>query len=341
MKKKKNKKFKFLTNFIVIFIVLIIVLYFSLKDNYDEIISAIFNMNKLYILVAILILGLYRFLVSCSHYMVIKTNDEAISLFKLFKISFIILFFHGVTPFAGGGQPMEVYFLHKENITVTKATNITLQNFIVYQIALVSVGMFALIYNSIYGLFPNDNLIKKLVVLGFMVNFLVLLVSFILSFGKKVNRVICIKGIHLLSKFKIIKDKEKVENDFNKYLDNFHKNAVKLKKNKMVVLKCILVNILAILVLYSMPYFLALGFDLDFTILEGIVATSYVMIMGAFVPIPGGTGGIEYGFVFFYNYLIKGSVLNGLMLVWRFVSYYFGMIIGAVYLTNYRKKVRE
>ena len=87
------------------------------------------------------------------------------------------MFFHGVTPFSGGGQPMEIYFLHKEKITVTKSTNITLQNFIIYQIALVLVGIFALSYNAIYGLFPNDNLIKKLVVIGFMVNFLVLLVS--------------------------------------------------------------------------------------------------------------------------------------------------------------------
>lgn len=337
----KKKKFNFVANFIVIFIVLIIVLYFSLKDNYDEIISAILNMNKLYVLVGIGILFLYRFLVCCSHYVVIKTNGEHVSLLKCLQINFMILFFHGVTPFSGGGQPMEVYFLHKEKITVTKSTNITLQNFIIYQIALVLVGIFALGYNSVYDLFPSDSLIKKLVLLGFAVNFLVLVVSFILSFGKKVNRMICIKGIGLLSRLKLIKDREKVEKDFNCYLDNFHKNAVKMRKNKSVVLGCILINILAILVLYSMPYFLALGFGLDFTLLEGIVATSYVMIMGSFVPIPGGTGGIEYGFVFFFNYLIKGSVLNGLMLIWRFITYYLGIIIGAIALTIYRKKVKE
>ena len=162
MKSNSNIK-KFLFNFIIIFVVLIIVLYFSLKDNYEEIVSAIFNMNKLYILVAILILFLYRFFISCSHYLIIKTNNKLIPLLKCFQINFIILFFHGVTPFAGGGQPMEVYFLHKEDIEVTKATHITLQNFIVYQISLVLVGIFALVYNNIYTLFPNDNLIRKLI----------------------------------------------------------------------------------------------------------------------------------------------------------------------------------
>lgn len=336
----KKKKTSFLINIVIIFVVLLIVLYFSLKDNYDEIISSILNIDKLYILVAILVLFLYRFFVSLSHYIVIKVNNELVPLFKCFQINFIILFFHGVTPFAGGGQPMEVYFLHKEKISVTKSTNITLQNFIIYQISLVLVGIFALTYNSFYDIFPRDNLIRKLVVLGFLVNLLVLMVSFILSFGKKVNRIICIKGIELLSKLKLIKNSEKVEKDFNNYLDNFHKNAVKLKKNKKVVLLCVFINIISILVLYSMPYFLGVGLGIDLSLIEVIVATSYVMIIGSFVPIPGGTGGIEYGFVFFFNYLISGSIVNGLMLVWRFISYYFGIVVGAVALAIYRRKVK-
>ncbi len=337
MKGKKNK-FKYWSNFIIIFIVLVIVLYFSLKDNYIEIVNAIFNMNKLYIILAIFILFLYRLLVSVSHYLIIKTNNELVPLLKCLQINFIILFFHGVTPFGGGGQPMEVYFLHKENIKITKGTNITLQNFIVYQISLVLVGLFALGYNTIYSLFPSSSLIRRLVVFGFLINFLVLIVSFILSFGKKVNRVICMKGIDLLSKLKLIKNSEGIKDDFNDYLDKFHESAVKLKKNKKIVFVCILINIIAILTLYSMPYFLGIGLGIDFKWLEVVVATSYVMIIGSFVPIPGGTGGIEYGFVFFFNYLVKGSIINGLMLVWRFISYYLGVVIGAIALSVYRKK---
>ena len=62
------------------------------------------------------------------------------------------------------------------------------------------------------------------------------------------------------------------------------------------------------------------------------------MTIGSFVPIPGGTGGIEYGFIFFFGYLIKGKVVNAMMLIWRFVSYYLGMIFGAIVLSMYRRK---
>lgn len=337
----KNKPFKVLLNIFIILVVLIIVLYFSLKDNYQEILSAIFNINPLYFLSAVFVLCLYRLISSIVYYQVIKINKEEVSLSKCLQINFIIPFFHGITPFAGGGQPMEIYYLHKEGIPVSKSTNITLQNFIVYQVALVAVGIFALIYNNIYNLFPNDHFIKRLVVLGFIINFLVLVISFLLSFGKKLQNFVSQKGIHLLAKLNLIKDEEKVKTKINEYLNKFHKNALQLRKNKRKVTTLILLNILGLLIMYSMPYILAKGMNLNLNLIDTIVATAYVMIIGSFVPIPGGTGGIEYGFIFFFNYLIKGNLTNALMLLWRFISYYLSMIIGGIALSLYRKKENQ
>lgn len=337
----KNKKIKYIFNFLLIAIVLAIVLYFSLKDNYQEIISTIFKMNYLWILVAILFLIIYRLCTSLGHYYIIKANNGKVSYLKCFQINLMILFFHGVTPFAGGGQPMEIYFLHKEGISVTKATNITLQNFIVYQIALILTGLFALIYNRIFNVFPNDNLIKYLVVLGFLINTLVLVVTFILSFGKKTNKFIIEKGIHFLTKIKIIKDEQKVQDKCQKYLQSFHDNAMELKKNKKIVAFTVLINILGLMTLYSMPYPILRGMNVNINILKVVTAIAYVMIIGSFVPIPGGTGGIEYSFIFFFQHLISGSILHAAMLVWRLISYYLGMIFGAIALSLYRKKEKK
>ena len=216
----KKNKIKYIFNFLLIAIVLSIVLYFSLKDNYQEIISTILKMNYIWVFAAILALIIYRLCASLGHYYIIKANNGKVSYLKCFQINLMILFFHGITPFAGGGQPMEIYFLHKEGIPVTKATNITLQNFIVYQIALILTGLIALIYNHIFNVFPNDSLIKYLVVLGFIINTLVLVVTFILSFGKKTNKFIIEKGIHFLAKIKIIKKEKKTQEKCKKYLQS-------------------------------------------------------------------------------------------------------------------------
>ena len=337
----KKNKIKYIFNFLLIAIVLSIVLYFSLKDNYQEIISTILKMNYIWIFVAILALIIYRLCASLGHYYIIKANNGKVSYLKCFQINLMILFFHGITPFAGGGQPMEIYFLHKEGIPVTKATNITLQNFIVYQMALILTGLFALVYNHIFHIFPNDSLIKHLVVLGFLINTLVLVVTFILSFGKKTNKFIIEKGIHFLAKIKIIKEEKRTQEKCQKYLQSFHDNAIELKKNKKIVVFMVLINIIGLMTMYSMPYPILRGMGININIFEVITAIAYVMIIGSFVPIPGGTGGIEYSFIFFFQYLISGSILHAAMLVWRLISYYLGMVFGAFALALYRKREKR
>ncbi len=295
-------------------------------------------MNPLCVIAAIITLCLSRVLMAYTHYNVIKLNKENVSYWKCLGINFIILFFHGITPFAGGGQPMEVYYLHKEDIRITKATNITLQNFIIYQISFVFIGVLALLYNSYFDLFPKDHLIKKLVVLGFTINILVLIVTFVLSFGKKISKYLCDKLVKWGSNIKLIKDESMVREKLDDYLESFYNNALELGRHKKRFVQMLLVDFLAIVILYSMPFFIALGFNINLDFIKVIVTTAYVMTIGSFVPIPGGTGGIEYGFIFFFGYLVRGSVVNAIMLIWRFVSYYLGMIFGAIALSISRKR---
>ena len=334
----KDKR-KIVLNIFIIFIVLGIVLYFSLKDDYEEILSYIMRMDIKWFLFGLFGIILYRSLVGLASYSVVIANNNKVSLLRMIQINFIILFFHGVTPFAGGGQPMEIYYLHNEKISVPQVTNIVLQNFILYQIALIIMELFAIIYNSYFHLFPKDSIIRKLVIIGFLINVLVLVVSIMLSFGKKFNKFILNKGLSFLGRIKIIKDVSKTRIRLEDYINNFYENTKKLRNNKMVVLKVVIINILAISCLYSIPYSVSHGLGYtNIRLVEGIVATTYVMIIGSFVPIPGGTGGLEYGFMCFFGYFIKGSILTAIMLLWRFISYYIGTIIGAVNLAFYRKK---
>ena len=334
-----KSKGRIILNIFIIFIVLGIVLYFSLKDNYEEIISYILRMDIRWFLLGVLGIVLYRSLVGLSSYNLVVANGEKISLLKCIQINFIILFFHGVTPFAGGGQPMEIYYFHKEKIGLSKSSNIVLQNFMLYQIALIIVELFAIIYNHFFKLFPQDSLIRKLVVVGFFINVLVLGLSMVLSFGKKLNKFILNKFLSFLGKIKIIKDVPKTREKLEQYINNFYKNARILKDNKRIVIKVIIINIFALSCLYSIPYSVSHGLGVtNINLIETIVTTAYVMIIGSFVPIPGGTGGLEYSFMCFFGYLIRGSVLTAIMLIWRFISYYLGTILGAINLAFYRRK---
>ena len=85
---------------------------------------------------------------------------------------------------------------------------------------------------------------------------------------------------------------------------------------------------------------LAMGDHTSLSITNTIVSSAYVYLIGAFVPIPGASGGIEYGFTQFFGNFIAGSNLPAMLIVWRFITYYLGVIVGAI-LFNIRERMRK
>lgn len=329
---KKN-----IINFLILIVITILVLYLSLKNDYIEIINTIKNMNLLLFLLAIIVFILYIFIKSIIMKVVVNNFKNDYTIKKSFRMGLETNFFHAITPFATGGQPYEIYRLNKDGISVINAANVSIQNFIIYQTALVLLGIFAVTYNYIFKLYPDITLLKNLVLIGFIINFLVIVVLFSITYFKKGNKVVINFIINILSKLKIIKNKEEKINQFEKYLSDFNDGAKILLKNKKKFIMLILLQLLSLSLLYLVPYFIVKGVGLNISIINVIVTSAYVMLIGAFVPIPGGTGGLEYGFISFYGNFITGPKINAIMLIWRFVTYYFGMILGAIIL-GLRKK---
>ena len=328
-------------NYVIIFIVTILVLYFSLKDNFNGIINQILSMNILYVIIAFLLLVLFWLFRSYPMYSFAKKINKNLSYKDSFILTLRTQFFNAVTPFATGGQPYQIYYLKNSDIDYASSTSIVLENFIVYQIALVLLGIIALITNKVFHIFTNNKLLQELIALGFIINTLVIVIMFIVAFSKKMNKRIINFSIKILSKLHIVKDETKKREEWNENINKFHKSASILLKNKKDFLFNILCNLIALSSLYLIPLVLlySIGDYNSLTPLNGIVTSAYVMLIGSFVPIPGATGGLEYGFMSFYGSFIKGSKLNAIMLVWRFITYYFGILMGSFALNiDGRKK---
>lgn len=339
---KKNNILKRVISFIIIAIITSLVLYYSLKDDYKNIIHEIKTINKLWFLVAFIMMFMYWMIKALVRKKLVSKFNKNYKFIDSFKLSLELNFFNGVTPFATGGEPYEVYSLTKHGIKGTDSTNIMIQNFITYQISLVLLGMIAIITNQFVHIFPSGFL-TYLITIGFTINFLVIVFLFVITFGKKIDKFIMKIIVFILSKFKIVKNKENTLEKFHNYLEEFHEGATILLKDKKTFIKMIMLQFLSLSIFYLIPLILLYGMG-DYSSLNGyksIIISAYVMLIGSFVPIPGGTGGLEYGFIAFYGNFIKGSKLNAIMLLWRFITYYFGIMLGAIVLNFKRKKVKE
>ena len=335
-----EQKIKSKTSILIILIVTFIVLYLSLKNDFNTIIHQIFAVNPIFLVLCFILVLSHYYLRTIVLNNIITKFKKNYSFSDTFKLILKTQFFNGITPFSSGGQPYQVYML-KDGIKLSNATNIVVQNFIVYQIALVLLSLVAVISNHFMDLFKDVELLKNLVTLGFIINISVTIVLFVLAFTTKLNRIIGKIVIKILRKIKIIKNPKELLVKWEEYVENFYDGAIVLLNNKKHFLKGIFYNFMALCALYLIPLILLYGMG-EFNIInsyEAIVISSYVMLIGSFVPIPGGTGGLEYGFISFYGNYIKGATLKSIMLLWRFITYYFGVILGA-FVLNIKKKVK-
>lgn len=333
---------KFRKNAFLLLIVLGIVLYFILKDNFTEVVKTLVKADLRWILFAIIFIFIYWILRTVSLYIIIREYSKEVKFKQMFKLTLITQFFNGITPFSTGGQPMEVYYLKKSGIRASKGTNIIIQNFILYQTALIMHGILAIYLNYHFHFFKEVAILKELTLIGFIINTLVgiglLFISFSTKFNKKVINILIWCG----HKIKIIKDKDRAIETWKDRLEEFHESAKLLINKKSLFVKGIIYNFVSLGIFYAIPLFIIYGLgNFDINVVQAITSSAYVLIIGAFVPIPGGSGGIEYGFMQFFGNFIGGSVLSASLLVWRFITYYLGIILGAIMINFFEGDVKK
>lgn len=320
-------------NSIILLIITVAVLVCVLKDDFGNIVNTLSVANYGWIIIALLCFFVGIGFEAKAYQEIIQGYEYEYTFKKSYRMLLITKFFNGITPFSSGGQPMQIYMLKKDGIRLTKATNIIIQNFIIYQAALVIFGIIAILINNSLKLFTEVNLLKQLVTIGFLINTLVMVGLVVISFSSKFNHFIVNKSISILSKFKLVKDKEKTLAKWREKVDDFHEGAEYLKKNKMLCFRTFIYNMIYLTLNYVMPYFVILALastSTDATPLKTICASAYVLIMGSFVPIPGASGGIEYGYLRFFGNFITGTLLKASLLIWRTISYYLPMLVGGV-----------
>lgn len=332
---------KKIVNVLIILLATSLVLYFALKDDYETILNVMFSIDKRWLLIGFSLIMGYWFFQSIVLWKITKNFKESYRMRSAMKLILQTTFFNAVTPFATGGQPYQIYSLRKEKIKITDSTNISIECFIVYQIALVTLGLIAIISNYYYNFFPDNVVLERLVTLGFIINFFVIVALFLLTFTKKLSHIIMRIVVSILNKLKIVKNKEHTIEKFENYIREFHKGAKILLDKKGEFATMIFFELISFLCLYLVPFALICGVNITgVNPLVVIITSAYVMLIGSFVPIPGGTGGLEFGFLAFFGSIIVGSKLKAVMLLWRFITYYFGMMIGGI-LLMFRRKVKE
>lgn len=326
-------------NEIIVILITGVVLYFILKDNFKASLEVIKDINVLLFIIGILLYIIVFTLEAIISMKLVKEYKKDYNFKNAFNLSLITRFFNGITPFSTGGRPLQVYELKKNGVRILDGTNVIVQNFILFQISLILFSTLTFITNSIFKFFPTEGFLYNMTLLGFIINVVILLVALIFSVSKTLNKKIIDSIISAGYKIRLIKDKEKQYKRWDSLCNDYYTAFNDFKHKNKLISSCIMIQMLSLLVFYSVIIcvMLSLGVSIS-NIIPLIIASNFVFLAGCFVPIPGGSGGIEYAFLGYFGTFASGGLLSSILIIWRFITYYFPTLAGGIAFNIRRKK---
>ena len=324
-------------NILIILVITVGFLWWSLKDNFNEVVSTLFASNLGWIIVSLLVFCIYMLFDTLSTYGIVKIYKKDITFRFALYLGIINKFFCGITPLSSGGQPMQIYELRKKGVPVSTGANIEVQAYMMFQIALMITAIVSVIFDQIFHFFQFISWLQSMMIAGFVINLAILLVLLFVSFSKNFNRVVAHGIINALAKVGLVHDKENRIKKWDAACKNYYENGRTLLRNKKVFAKGVSYQCMALLTYYMLPIFIAfaIGCADNLDVINVFTASSYVYVMGCYVPIPGASGGMEAGFMGFFGNFVEGPALNVFVLVWRGITYYLPMIAGAIAFNVY------
>ncbi|WP_027089819.1 lysylphosphatidylglycerol synthase transmembrane domain-containing protein [Thomasclavelia saccharogumia] len=330
MDKKSNKKYIF--NILLILVLGTTVIYLTMKDDLQASLKTLMSASPMWILFSFILMGIYYILDGLNLYTFGRLYKKDYRYKQGFVNAISGTFFNGITPFSSGGQFAQVYIFNRQGIQPTNSASILLMAFIVYQSVLVLFTAIIMIfkyriYSSIYSEFFS------LAIIGFLINFFVIAGLFLGAKSKKLQNFICNNIIKFLSKIHIVKNYTDTSFKVSRSLENFREELNILQHNKNILIKSSIVNLFKLIIIYSIPFFAAKALHIGVSIKQlpdFIGICSFVYMITAFVPIPGASGGSEGVYFMLFSPLLGAVGTPTTMLIWRFITYYLGLIIGGL-----------
>lgn len=323
-----------------LFIGLMLLTFFIIfkNNNIEEILNAISSLNINYIIIAIICSCAFIVCEGVNIARSLKLMEYDINLFTAIKYAIVGLFFSSVTPSASGGQPMQVYYMHKDEIQISHSSLALLIDLASYQFVTVTMAIVGYILEHKLLVNTLGN-IKYLVALGIILNTLVMLLILTAIFSKrfigKVMDFVC---------FVLVKFKYKKVDEFKevttRQLNEYKESAKYFKENKGTMLKILLTTTVQITALHSVPFWIYKAFGLGgYSFITVVMLQAVLYISVSALPLPGAVGVSESGFMVIYKTLFPIQLLSSAMLVSRGISFYLlvfltGGIIAGIYLIN-------
>ena len=299
-------------------------------EDLSSMMDAIHRADKRWLIPGIALVAFFIWGESIIIWYMMRSSGIQLKKRTCFLFSSVGFFFSCITPSASGGQPMQIYYMKKEKISIPVSTVILMIVTITYELVLVVIGIGIAIFGRGF-LHKYLEGILPVFYLGLALNIFCVTFMTILVFHPLLAKAIMVKGMKLLERLHLVKKKDGRLKKLEDSMDTYRNTAAYLKNNPFVIVKVIGITFIQRMALFAVTWFVYQAFGLHGTgfweilFLQAVISVSVDML-----PLPGGMGISETLFLNIFSPVFGGLLLPGMVLS-RGLGYYGELLISAAF----------
>jgi len=333
-------KYRYLRGALVFFVIsigtLLMMYFFGDTDSFDQNLAE--TLGEISFWFFLLALAFYFINVLTDSYLVrvlLRAVDDDMPFMQCMYAVFGNEFLTAITPFQSGGQPLMVYVMHKNNVSLGKGI------LIVFFKTAAQIYFFAIGAPIVLLIWPEFAQIPDLTafyIYGILFFGYFLTLTFLVLIKPQMAKGISLSVFKFLWRFEYFrKRKEKMARSLRKTIreinifSHFTKDILKTKKVVflqlfgLTILSWIFKFMVAVAVVWGLG-----GYSLN--VIQAVSVQTVTNFLGFFAPSPGGSGVFEFCMkkVFEKIPVLTSERLFIFIVIWRFITYYLSVFLGAL-----------
>jgi len=338
-KKPKTMKLSIILSLILSISIIVLILYFTIDAKTFEYLST-HQIRYEFFFAAMGINVIYWTMWGARLKILSNAIDKNvnISLWESTKIVIANLFLANITPSMAGGEPVRIYLLNKDGLSIGGATASVLGERLLDATFLLLCVPFALF---VFGKYIDTGPLRIGLTIAIVIFILaVIAFAYALKNPKKTKSFL----IFLSNKFSRFSRKKDSENTIidriNSEVDNFHDSMTFfLSDGKKAFIKAGILTAIFWITGWMIPPLILMGLGLEPFIIESCAIQVLLIIIVMMPTTPGSAGITEGSTAALYSVLIGSSLIGVFVLLFRFITYHMGLIVGAIFQYRIFKSV--
>ena len=236
-------------------------------------------------------------------------------------------YYDSITPTGGGGQPLQMYWLHLNGYSAREAAVIPAVSFITRQLSAVVLAL--IVFAFWPGIVPDT--IRFTAYAGLFFCAIPPCTEIAFSLHPKAIKTLLAWILKFAAKLRLIKDYDetlkKVIDTLTQYQDGF----ILIAQKKSLSAGLVALSVLCRFALCSIPFFVLRALGCPASYLRLLCMTVYIYATITLIPTPGNSGVSEGAFYLVFSEIGSEGIFWA-MLLWRLICYYSLLLIGLPYL---------